>query len=116
MTLFIPVVHVNRVRGKEYFIYVGRPFAGLEGHELGNPFGVKQYPHDALDRYHDWLEKLPNRNRLLECVMHDTEAGRFPIACWCGDWLHPNDRPPACHAVIISEWVTKVFGKNWGNR
>lgn len=79
------------------FVYVGRPFAGLEGHPLGNPFSGPT----ALERYANWLARHPDRNELLRQLHADTEGGRIPIACWCGDW-QPGQPPIQCHAHTLA--------------
>ena len=97
-------------------IYVGRDFQEIRGHEFGNPFkpdaanspesrlkACRQFEQHCLDT--PW----PILRDMLWRVIADTEAGRWPIACWCGFWLNPAESPPACHASIISAMASEVF-------
>lgn len=87
------------------FVYVGRPFAGLAGSPLGNPFKGP----GAVAKYRAWLDAHPNRERLLWDALCDTEAGRLPLACWCGNWRTGEPRIE-CHAVAVAEALMHRFG------
>jgi hypothetical protein len=106
----------------DHFVYVGREFACFEeSHELANPFPLKvDTPENraaCLDAYRGWLNSLPDRDERLWRLMHDTEGGRFPIACWCGTWDGETKERPLCHgAVLIDEmrkkWVCLPHDEN----
>lgn len=110
MPLFIPIVNVKHARGKIAFHYVGRDFAGLPGHELGNPFSVQEYGlRECLERYDKWLATLTGRDEALRRIVADTECGRIPLACWCGERLTKYEPRIQCHAQIIADWVVRIF-------
>lgn len=87
------------------FAYVGREWAGLPASPVGNPFRGPR----AVEEFRGWLSRHPQRERLLWELLGDTEAGRFPLACWCGFWS-PGQKPLACHAVVIAEALAERFG------
>jgi hypothetical protein len=80
------------------FVYVGRAWAGLEAHPLANPFSGPS----AVERYSKWLNHHPDRQELLRQLHADTEGGRIPIACWCGDW-EPGQPAIQCHAHTLAQ-------------
>jgi hypothetical protein len=84
------------------FVYVGRAFAGLEAHPLGNPFTGPT----AVERYTAWIQRHPDREELLRELHADTEGGRIPIACWCGDWK-PGEEPIQCHACVLAKLMAE---------
>ncbi len=104
-----------RHRHREFLVYVGRPWAGLEGHPLTNPFRLSRDGDSpvarvsVLEKYEAWLADHPDRDRLLSELWADTEGGRLPLACWCGDW-NPGDRPLGCHAYILAVELNRRFG------
>ena len=99
-------VRVVNLRHKPWplMIYVGREWAGLDAHPLGNPFKGP----DALARYRAWLLGLPDRDKLLAELWADTECGRLPLACWCCDWCE-GEPPAACHAVVVAQELVRTY-------
>jgi hypothetical protein len=102
----ISVINLRRKPWPFVFVYVGRPFAGLDGHPLANPFKLDvdtpQGRQSVLERYEAWLDAHPDRDRLLWEVWADTEAGRHPLACWCS--------PLPCHATLIARELESRYG------
>ncbi len=88
------------------FQYVGREWAGLPTHPLANPFSRDDA--NSLHKYLDWFNSLSNLNELLNDVRADTECGRLPLACWCGEW-NPGERSIRCHAVLIAKRMAELF-------
>jgi hypothetical protein len=101
------VVTLRRKPWPDWFVYVGRPWAGLEGSELGNPFTGPA----AVARFREWLAGHPKRDAMLWRVLGDSEGGRFPLACWCGDW-EPGQTAIECHAVAIAQALIERFGNS----
>ena len=94
-------------RMPELFCYVGQEWKGLEAHPLANPFSPREHPH-YLHKYKNWFYNLPNLDELLEQLRADSECGRMPLACWCGEWQQgqPSIR---CHAVLIAKTMITRF-------
>jgi hypothetical protein len=86
------------------FIYLGRPHAGLPGHELANPFRGER----ALLEFAAWLHALPDLAKRLQRLRAETECGRFPLACWCG-YFAQGDPPLPCHAYIVAQAMIERF-------
>jgi len=102
----IPVVNLRNKPWPAIHVYVGRTFAGFDAHPLANPFPITQDTEDCrqdiLDRYRSWLWNRTNLHEELWQIWGDTEAGRFPLSCWCV--------PKLCHATVIAEEAWKRFG------
>lgn len=94
-----------RDRRKVYAVYVGRPWAGLPGHPLANPFKGP----GAVERYARWLDAHPDRRALLRDVWIDTDAGALPLMCWCGPWDGVTEPAPYCHAVALARALMAEF-------
>lgn len=103
----IDIINLRRKPWPFVFVYVGRPFAGLDGHELANPYPIREDTDAArravIHRYRDWLLAHPDLEAQLWAVWTDTEGGRFPLACWCV--------PRLCHAGVIAEELVKRYGE-----
>lgn len=120
----IRVVKVNKLRIPEEragVVYVGRTFAGWNGHPLANPFRVR--PHDrnqdrgtvvrtveeALDRYRGWLDFHPQRDALLSWLWDATGHGKKPLGCWCCNAVVGDGTPIRCHAQILAEMLAERY-------
>jgi hypothetical protein len=87
----------------EYFVYVGRAWAGLSVHPLANPYTTG----DVIAQYREWLHSLPDLGRLARDLRADTECGRLPLACWCGDGR--AGEPLRCHAMVLADAMAGWF-------
>lgn len=102
-----------RVKPWPYMVYVGRPFAGLPGHDLANPFALKKgqdtttHRDLVLRRYREHLAGMKTLEARLWELFCDTEGGRLPLSCWCGMW--PQKPDLRCHAVVLAEMLTERF-------
>lgn len=109
----VAVYRVISLRGRwphkmdSLFAYVGREWAGLAAHPLANPFAGP----DALHAYLEWFVDLPDLFERLADLRADSECGRLPLACWCGDW-NPGQQSIPCHAVLIAKRMAEMFPKD----
>lgn len=107
----IRVVNVRGLNTSEQragIVYVGRPFAGWDGHALGNPF--KPRPgFDALAAYRDWLLARPTLDADLARLWAETDQGAKPLGCWCVHATAGDGQPVVCHAQILAELLCERF-------
>lgn len=107
----VDMYRVISLRGKwphvdtTLFHYVGRGWETLPAHPLANPFSDDA---NSLHKYLDWFNGLSGLDELLHDVRADTECGRLPLACWCGDW-RPGERSIRCHAVLIAKTMATRY-------
>lgn len=101
------VVSLRSKPWPDWFVYVGREWAGLKASELGNPFKGP----DAVKKYREWLDRHPDLDRLLWEVLGDSDGGVHPIACWCGFWK-PGDPVIECHAVVVAQFMIARYGRS----
>lgn len=98
------------------FVYVGRPFAGLPGHPLANPFKIATEAErgPAVLRYQRWLPDQPDVERLLAEIRDDCEFGRAPLACWCCNWRLGEPIKVECHAIVIAQAIADRWPSTGG--
>jgi len=109
--------HVITLRGRwphsiapGTFLYLGRAWAGLAAHELGNPF--RREDPDWAEKFDAWFIALPDLARVVRDLRADTEFGRLPFACWCADWdCRKPVATPSCHAIIVARHMNAWYPK-----
>ncbi len=131
----IRVVKVNKLRipaERAGVVYVGRTFAGWQGHQLANPFKPARINQDewsgtlaaywhlvgeeidkCLDRYRVWLAMRPTVEADLAALYEQTDHARKPLGCWCGNW-NPGEPPLACHAYVLAQLLIERFTTEGG--
>lgn len=111
MIRVVNVKGMNKPDQRAGVVYCGRPFAGWNGHPLGNPFRPK--PGDpigtCLDRYRKWLLARPTLDADLAALWEETGHGTKPLGCWCVRAAAGDGSPLVCHAQILAGLLHERF-------
>ena len=108
-TMKVEVVNVRNfpLEAPTPYIYVGRYMPGtFRGHPLANPFKLPSKATaadrmDCLRQYEVWLDRLSNRDDLLQRLAAQVQRTGLPLGCWC--------KPKACHADILARRVEGII-------
>ncbi|MBY0515109.1 MAG: DUF4326 domain-containing protein [Gemmataceae bacterium] len=128
MIRVVNVRGLNRPEQRAGVVYVGRKFAGWDGHPLGNPFKPRPINQDewtgtsagywhmvgeerdsCLAKYWAWLLARPTVEADLAALWEATGHGAKPLGCWCRNATAGDGSPLVCHAQVLAEELAERF-------